>query len=109
MTAAHGATARRAARSATHSWPVRFVRVGLAARGLLYVIIGVLALQVALGDTGEQANQNGALQEIADKPYGGTLTWVVGVALVVYALWRLGAAVFGTRADPTANDGKGRG
>jgi hypothetical protein len=108
MTASHGTTARRAARTASHSWPERLVRAGLAARGVLYLIIGILALQVAFGDSGEQANQNGALQEIAGKPFGGTLTWIVGVALVGYALWRLAAAVFSTRADPTANDGKGR-
>jgi hypothetical protein len=83
-------------------WPDRLTRLGLAARGVLYIVLGILALRIAMGDRSEQANQNGALQEVADQPFGQGLIWIVAVGLVAYALWRLATAAFGVRADPTA-------
>jgi len=94
--------------AATGPWPERLARLGLASRGVLYFVIGLLALQIAFGDTGEQASQNGALQEVADQPFGSVLIWVVAVALIGYALWRLITAALGTRSDPTATDTKAR-
>jgi Domain of Unknown Function (DUF1206) len=55
-------TARRAAES---RWIERTARVGLAARGLVYVLIGILALQIAFVDRAEQADQKGAFQTLA--------------------------------------------
>ncbi|MYX42991.1 DUF1206 domain-containing protein, partial [Streptomyces sp. SID89] len=43
-------------------------RAGLAARGVIYLLVGVLALRVAFGDGDRQADRNGALAAIADKP-----------------------------------------
>ena len=94
--------------AATGPWPERLARLGLASRGVLYFMIGLLALQIAFGDTGEQASQNGALQEVADQPFGSVLIWVVAIGLIGYALWRLITAAIGTRSDPTATDGKAR-
>ena len=48
-------------------------RAGLVARGLVYVIIGVLALMLALGEGGKATNQQGALKTIADRSFGKTL------------------------------------
>ena len=48
-------------------------RAGLVARGVVYAIIGVLALKLALGDGGKATNQQGALKTIADQPFGKTL------------------------------------
>lgn len=102
-------TGTQAVRKATNSpWPERLARLGLASRGVLYFVIGVLALQVAFGDTGEQASQKGALQQLADEPFGAVVIWVLAVGLIGYALWRLLTAAFGTRFDPTATDAKGR-
>jgi hypothetical protein len=99
----------QAVRRATNSpWPERVTRLGLAARGVLYVVLGILALQIAFGDTGEQANQKGALQELAGQPFGKVIIWVIAVGLVAYALWRLLSAAFGVRFDPAATDAKGR-
>jgi hypothetical protein len=67
----------------------RAAQAGLVARGVLYAIIGVLALQVAFGGSGEQASQQGALQTIARGPFGTFLVALVGVGLAGYALWRL--------------------
>jgi uncharacterized protein DUF1206 len=96
------------ARAATGHWPERLARLGLAARGVLYVILGVLALRIAFGERGEQASQSGALQEVASQPFGQVLIWVVAVGLIAYALWRLATAALGTRTDPTAHKGSTR-
>jgi len=70
-------------------------RAGLVARGLVYAIIGVLALELALGDGGRATNQQGALKTIADRPFGKTLLVIVAVGLAGYALWRLTRAALG--------------
>lgn len=72
---------------------------GLATRGLIYVLIGWLALQIALGHQSHQANQSGALAEIASKPTGEFLLWVVAFGFGAYALWRLVEAAFGLGPD----------
>lgn len=70
-------------------------RCGLATRGVLYVLVGALALQIAFGDTGEAADRAGALDTLADSASGRLLVWAVGIGLVAMALWRLSEAVFG--------------
>lgn len=71
-------------------------RAGFGARGVIYVLVGVLALQIALsGGGGKQADRGGAIAEISEKPFGKVLLWVLGVALVGMALWRLSEALFG--------------
>lgn len=68
----------------------RAAQAGLVARGLLYAMVGVLALQIAFGGgSGEQASQQGALQTIAQGPFGTVLVGLVGVGLAGYAIWRL--------------------
>ncbi|MER6157026.1 DUF1206 domain-containing protein [Streptomyces sp. NPDC001868] len=70
-------------------------RAGLTARGVIYLLVGALALQIAFGGSSEQADRQGALEEIAEKPLGSVMLWALGVGLVGMALWRLSEAVFG--------------
>lgn len=74
-------------------------RAGLVARGLVYLIIGVLALKLALGDGGEAANQKDALKTIAEQSFGKTLLILVAIGLAGYALWRLTRAAVGHGAE----------
>ncbi len=85
-------TARRAANS---KWLDRLARLGLVARGAIYILVGWLALQIALGNSGKQADRGGAVQEIASKPFGHLLLWLLGIGLAGLALWRLTEAAFG--------------
>ncbi|MET7476039.1 DUF1206 domain-containing protein [Streptomyces sp. NPDC005648] len=71
-------------------------RAGLAARGTIYLLVGALALQVAFGDTNQQADRGGAVAELARQPFGAVLLWALGLGLVGMALWRLSEAVFGS-------------
>lgn len=74
-------------------------RAGLVARGLVYGIIGVLALKLALGDGGKATDQQGALQTIAHQSFGELLLILVAVGLGGYALWRLIRAAVGHGAE----------
>ncbi|MEO3786016.1 DUF1206 domain-containing protein [Actinocorallia sp. B10E7] len=70
-------------------------RLGLAARGVLYMLTGLLALRIAFGSGEEEADSSGAVQTLADEPGGEVLLWLVVVGLAGLALWRLAEAAFG--------------
>jgi Domain of Unknown Function (DUF1206) len=80
------------ARTKEFEW---FARAGLAARGVVYIVIGVLAIKLALGDGGKATNQQGALQTIAKQPFGTALLIIVAIGLAGYASWRLLRAAIG--------------
>jgi uncharacterized membrane protein YidH (DUF202 family) len=74
------------------------VRVGLACYGVTHLLIAWLALQVAFGGGGgEQANQKGAFQELADNTFGKVMLWIIVVGFVAVGLWRLSLAIWGYR------------
>lgn len=66
-------TARRAADS---RWIERTARIGLAARGLVYVLIGILAFQIAFVNRAERADQQGAFQTLAQNGFGKAVLWL---------------------------------
>jgi hypothetical protein len=76
-------------------------RAGLIARGVVYGIIGILALKLALGDGGETTNQQGALQTIAQGPFGKVLLALMALGLLGYAAWRLIRAALGHGPEAT--------
>jgi hypothetical protein len=80
------------ARAPQFEW---LARAGLVARGVVYAVIGILALKLALGDGGKATNQQGALKTIADRPFGKTLLVLVAIGLAGYAIWRLVRAAIG--------------
>jgi Domain of Unknown Function (DUF1206) len=79
--------------------PDWLARLGLLARGAVYAVIGVLAIQVALGDGGKTVNQQGALKTVAKEPAGKWLLIALAVGLAGYALWRLTSAYTGRGAN----------
>ncbi|WP_128374409.1 DUF1206 domain-containing protein [Streptomyces cavernae] len=84
--------ARRAARGSAVD---AAARAGLTARGVIYLLVGLLALQIAFGDGEKQADRGGALAELAEKPFGAVLLWALGIGLAGMAVWRLSEALFG--------------
>lgn len=72
-------------------------RVGLACYGVTHLLIAWIALQVAFGGGGEQANQKGAFQELADNTFGVIMLWIIVLGFVAVALWRLEQAIWGYR------------
>ena len=89
-----------AARRASDSPAARaLARAGLVARGVIYILIGWVAILVALGQTSQHADQQGALQLLASKPYGLVVLWLLGIGFAGYALWRLSEAAFGVTGE----------
>jgi hypothetical protein len=75
-------------------WLVPVGRIALAAQGTLYLVVGLLALAVARGQT-EQADQRGALEAVVRQPMGKVLLGVLVVGLALHAVWRLTTAIRG--------------
>jgi Domain of Unknown Function (DUF1206) len=105
-----GQRARRgtaSARRASDSPVMRgMARAGLTARDIIYILIGAVAVavMVAVGHSHQQADQQGALQLLAGKPYGLVALVLLGIGFASYALWRLSEAAFGVTGD---GDGAG--
>ena len=101
MHSASVAGATRTARRASDSPAAHFLaRAGLTARGVIYILVGWVALLVALGQSSREADQQGALQLLAGKSYGLVSLWLLGIGFAAYALWRLSEAAFGVTGEP---------
>jgi len=70
-------------------------RAGFVARGVVYGVIGILAIKLAIGAGGKTTDQSGALRTIAHQPFGKVLLVLVATGLAGYALWRLVHALLG--------------
>ena len=79
-------------------------RVGYAFKGVLYVLLGVLAVDAALGG-GEAEGQRGALQTVAEGAFGSVLLTVLALGLAAYALWRLAMAALDPEREGTDASG----
>lgn len=65
----------------------RLARAGYAARGVVYALVGFLAVETALGSRSRPTDTRGALQEIAGRSVA--FLWLIAVGLAGYALWRV--------------------
>jgi hypothetical protein len=74
-------------------WVERLARLGYAAKGVVYGIVGLLAAQAAFGAGGRTTDTEGALQEIVRQPFGKVLLGVVAIGLLGYVLWRFVQAI----------------
>lgn len=95
---APGEAAEQAAREARdHPVLDRLARAGLVAYGVVYLLIGWLAAQLALGHSAGSASGQGALAEIAQKPMGGIALWLAAGGLAALVVWQACQAVGGHR------------
>ena len=88
-------TARHAA-----PWVARLARLGYIAKGVVYALIGFLALREALGAGGKTTDPSGAIHSIGTQPFGGVMLALLAAGLACYAMWKVVQGVM----DP---DGKG--
>jgi Domain of Unknown Function (DUF1206) len=91
--------ARTAQQAADSKWIERTARLGLAARGLVYVLIGILAFQIAFVNRAKEADQQGAFQTLAHNGFGKAVLWLVILGFVGYGLWQASEAAFGHRTE----------
>jgi hypothetical protein len=83
-------------------WITLLARFGYAAKGVVYITIGILAAYAAFTSGGRTTDTRGALEEILSKPFGKYLLGAIAIGLAGYALWRFVQAV-----KDTENKGSG--
>jgi hypothetical protein len=100
---------RATVRAQGHAGDVRskVARVGLIGKGALYTLLGFLAINVAMGNSSSaSASKTGAIQTVAQAPFGKFLLIALTVALIALVVWKFSQAVSG---DPIeGSDGSDR-
>jgi MFS family permease len=81
-------------RAQQSDWMDKAIRAGLVAYGVVHLLVGWLALQLAFGESEGKASNKGAMQELAQQPFGEVLVWAIAIGMFLLVLWRgLEAAV----------------
>ena len=75
------------------AWLVRLGRIGYAAKGFIYIVVGLLAVRASMGFGGETTDTRGAIEAIGDAPFGMLALLVVSLGLLGYAAWRFVSAL----------------
>ncbi|HEY1177308.1 MAG TPA: DUF1206 domain-containing protein [Phytomonospora sp.] len=88
-------TSDAAGKVARHPALTRLAKVGFASRGVLYLLMGVLALGIAFGSTSQKADKSGALHVVAATPFGAVLLWVMAIGLTALTIWQVADAIAG--------------
>lgn len=83
-------SAAHSARAHAPQWIDTYARIGIAAKGAVYVLIGILAAMAAFGEGGNvDGGQSGAFQWILQQPFGQILLGLVILGLLGYVIWRM--------------------
>jgi hypothetical protein len=82
-------------------------RLGYGARGVVYGLVGGLALLAALGSGGQTGGSRSALQSLLEQPLGKLWLGLIALGLLGFCIWRIVEAA--TDADHLGNDMKGLG
>lgn len=78
---------------AEQTWTVRLGRFGLAARGVVFVVIGFFFIQAARQSNPNQAKGlGGALESLAQQPYGSWVLGIVAIGLIAYGIYYVAQA-----------------
>ena len=77
-----------------------FARLGMAAKGAVYCIIGILTAMAAFGQGGQKAGSTGALEYLTKQSFGQILLILMGLGLLGYVFWRF----YQTFANPKKLD-----
>jgi uncharacterized membrane protein YidH (DUF202 family) len=81
----HDARAKADTGSGWYAW---LARVGLLAKAVSFAIVGILAIEVALGKGGKATSRQGALQTLAHHTFGTVLLVLLAIGFAGYAIWR---------------------
>ena len=94
--------AERAAREAGREaapWIEKFARFGYAAKGAVYVLVGVIAAAAVFGAAGDPTGSTGALASIADSAVGRIVLALIAIGLAGYVVWSLVRATLNPEDD----------
>lgn len=90
---------------ARRGWVEPLARAGYAAKGVVYVMIGGLAVAAATGQRGRLGGGETAVRAIGDQSYGRVLLALTAAGLFGLALWRFLSAFLD--AEENGRDAKG--
>lgn len=76
-------------------WMDHAIRIGLVTYGVVHLLVGWLALQLAFGEKEDSASSSGAMHYLAQQPLGGFLVWTIAIGMVFLVIWRLLEFAFG--------------
>lgn len=83
-------TVKAAEETVRHPYTKKFARFGFYTKGFLFIVIGMLAVFVAIGQKGgELADPSGALATIAEKPFGRILLIIFIVGALSHGGWNI--------------------
>ena len=68
---------------------VWIARIGYCTRGIVYIVVGGLAVLAAFGQGGKTTGTKGALQTVMSSPFGNVLIAIIAMGLFSYAFWRV--------------------
>lgn len=71
----------------------KLARFGIATKGSVYLLIGILAGMSALGMGGKKTGTSGALEYISNQTFGQILLFIIGLGLIGFVFWRLYQAI----------------
>ena len=74
-------------------------RAGLAAQGVEYLLIGIIALEIAFGSSSQQADKTGALRLVGSGGFGEVVLWLLVIGFFGMVLWQGAQAIWGA-AEP---------
>lgn len=85
--------------AATSPLAVMLARLGYAVKGILYVVIGILAALLGFGHGGSATDQRGVLGAITALPFGTFLLGVITLGLFAFGLWSIVQGIFDTEGQ----------
>lgn len=87
------------------NWIQILARLGYFAKGVVYLLVGGLALRSATSTGGRTEDSSGAIRSLLDEPFGEVFLVAIGVGLLGYMLWRIVQALL----DPEHEGGDAKG
>lgn len=101
-----GREAKRAADAAAREaapWVEKLARLGYAAKGAVYSLVGGLAIAAAIGMGGQTTGSSGAMASIADSTAGRVLLVILALGLAGYTIWGLVRAIHNPENEGTGH------
>ncbi|MGK7394128.1 MAG: DUF1206 domain-containing protein [Candidatus Cyclobacteriaceae bacterium M3_2C_046] len=86
-------------------WIENYSRIGIAAKGAVYLLVGGITLAAALGQGGQKTDRTEVLKTIIEQPFGQILLGIISFGLLGYAVWRFIQAI--KDPDDNGTDAKG--
>jgi Domain of Unknown Function (DUF1206) len=89
-------------------WVKWLARMGMLCSAALWILVGALAVGVAVGAGGETTDRTGALHEIAKQSWGTVVLILLAVGFAGYAVWRFAVAIVGRKVETNEELGWGK-